>query len=257
MAQTDTPVGGETLQFDRAVSETGGAPIPPSPVVVCAGCKTTINTQYYDVNGNALCGTCRAAVAAAAETPRGLPTLLLAAAFGLGAGIVGALIYYAVIAIAHLEIGIVAILIGYMVGYSVRRGAGGRGGRRFQVLAAALTYFSVALAYTPMAFQQTLDSDHKKPAAEASATATPSPTDGIVKTARAQPRAIRVAIGIALLLGLTVALPVLVVIGSLPSGLISAFIIFIGMRQAWKMTQAPVLKVHGPYRVGVAQPAAS
>ena len=53
------------------------------------------------------------------------------------------------------------------------------------------------------------------------------------------------------------ALPVLVVIGSLPSGLISAFIIFIGMRQAWKMTGAPVVKVLGPYRVGVSQAAAS
>jgi hypothetical protein len=53
------------------------------------------------------------------------------------------------------------------------------------------------------------------------------------------------------------ALPVLVVIGSFPSGLISAFIIFIGMRQAWKMTSAPVLKVYGPYRVGVPQAAAS
>ena len=46
------------------------------------------------------------------------------------------------------------------------------------------------------------------------------------------------------------ALPVLVVFGSLPSGLISAFIIFIGMRQAWKMTGALVVRVAGPYRVG-------
>src|SRR5258708_3197232 len=74
--------------------------------------------------------------------------------FGFGAGGVGAAIYYGVIAIAPLEIGIVAILIGYMVGYSVRKGADGRGGRRFQVLAAVLTYCSVALAYAPLAVQQ-------------------------------------------------------------------------------------------------------
>ena len=255
MAQSDIP-GGGTLQFDRVVNEPGGAAPPPIPTVFCAGCKTAIKTQYYDVNGTSLCGACRASVAAAAETPRGLPTLLLAAALGLGAGIVGAGIYYAVIAIAHLEIGIVAILIGYMVGYSVRRGAGGRGGRRFQVLAAALTYLSVALAYTPMAIQQARAASRQKPAAAVS-TAAPSPTEGIVTAARARPRAIRFAIGVAVLLGLTIALPVLVVIGSLPSGLISGFIIFIGIRQAWKMTQAPVLKVHGPYRVGVPQPATS
>jgi hypothetical protein len=57
--------------------------------------------------------------------------------------------------------------------------------------------------------------------------------------------------------GIMIALPVLVVIGSMPSGLISAFIIFIGMRQAWKMTEAAVLKIHGPYRVGAAKPAIS
>ena len=44
----------------------------------------------------------------------------------------------------------------------------------------------------------------------------------------------------------------LVVAGSFPSGLISAFIIFIGMRQAWQMTGVPLLKILGPYRVGAA-----
>jgi hypothetical protein len=45
MAQSDTPSAGETLQFDRVVMESGAA-APPSPVVVCAGCKQRIQTQY-------------------------------------------------------------------------------------------------------------------------------------------------------------------------------------------------------------------
>jgi hypothetical protein len=77
--------------------------------------------------------------------------LIIAGCSRLGAGVVGAGIYYAVIAIAHVEVGIVAILIGYMVGYAVRKGARGRGGLRFQVVAVALTYASVALAYAPIA----------------------------------------------------------------------------------------------------------
>ena len=52
MAQSDTPVADETLQFDRAVAEFAVAGAPPSPVVVCAGCKLRIQTQYHDVNGN-------------------------------------------------------------------------------------------------------------------------------------------------------------------------------------------------------------
>jgi len=252
MAQSDIS-GGDTLQFDRAVATSRFGGVPPTPAVVCAGCKFAIKTQYYDVNGVALCGTCRASAAAAAQTPRELTTLLLAAVFGLGAGIVGAAIYYAVIAIAHLEIGIVAVLIGYMVGYSVRRGARGRGGRRFQVLAAALTYFSVALAYAPLAVQQAMQD---KPAQTATSGA--AGTAAQAEAPRApRPGGARALLSVATLVGLMIALPVLVVVGSLPSGLISAFIIFIGMRQAWKMTQAPVLKVHGPYQVGAAQTAAS
>lgn len=58
------------------------------------------------------------------------------------------------------------------------------------------------------------------------------------------------ALALAWLLLLLAALPVLSVVGSMPSGLISAFIIFIGLRQAWSMTGAPVLQVLGPYQVG-------
>ena len=68
------------------------------------------------------CARCRDAVEAAAETPRDAGALITAGLFGVGAAVAGAVLYYAVMAIAHLEIGIVAILIGYMVGYAVRKG---------------------------------------------------------------------------------------------------------------------------------------
>jgi hypothetical protein len=198
----------ETLQFDRMIPQ-----LENSTGVLCAGCGTPIGTEYFQVNGNVLCGRCRQSIEAAAEAKRGVWSLVVAGVYGLGAGIGGAAIYYAVIAIAHLEIGIVAILIGYMVGYSVRKGARGRGGRRFQILAAALTYASVALAYTPIAVGHTVSN-------------------------------------LGFLFGVIAALPVLMVVSSLPFGLISAFIIFIGMKQAWRMTAAPALEILGPYRVG-------
>ncbi len=176
------------------------------------GVPAPVRTAYYQINGHPVCESCRAQVEASAATPRGIRPLVVAGLFGFGAGLVGAAIYYAVMALAHLEIGLIAILIGYMVGYAVRKGARGRGGLRYQIMAAVLTYLSVAFAYTPM----------------------------ILHAARGRPQA----------LALIPALPVLVVIGSFPSGLISALIIGIGMRQAWKMTAAPVLDVQGPFRVG-------
>jgi hypothetical protein len=211
----------EDLQFDRVVAESARSAPTAALSVTCSRCKVSIETSYYDVNGHVLCSGCRSAVIAALETPRGIVPLITAGAFGLGAGVVGAAIYYAVIAIAHLEIGIVAILIGYMVGYAVRKGAGGRGGRRFQVLAVVLTYVSIALAYAPLAVRGIGILDV-----------------GVLPLVR--------------LSAFVAALPVLMAWSSFPSGLISAFIIVIGMRQAWKMTGAPSWQILGPYRVGAA-----
>jgi hypothetical protein len=205
MSDQEPRIGKEELQFDRVITESASFGAPSKLAVTCAACHTSIETEYYHFNGNVLCSRCRTALESAVDTPRGFTPLITAGVFGLGAGVFGAVIYYAVMAIAHLEIGIVAILIGYMVGYAVRKGARGRGGLRFQVVAVALTYVSVALAYTPIAIKQAI-----------------------------------------------AALPVLIVLGSFPSGLISALIIFIGMRQAWRMTGAPALEILGPYRVGTA-----
>ena len=105
----------------------------------------------YSVNGHAVCGTCRQTIEAAAETPRGAgPTGPRRRLWPRrGTGWRGDLL-------RRHRAGRIwrsassRSLIGYMVGYAVRKGAGDRGGRRFQVLAVVLTYGAVALAYTPV-----------------------------------------------------------------------------------------------------------
>jgi hypothetical protein len=230
------------LQFDRAVSSH-----PPSSTdglaVTCAACHAAVTDSYYDVNGHTVCSTCRTAAEAAAETPRGVGPFAIAAACGFFAALAGALIYYAVLAIANLEIGIVAILIGYMVGYSVRKGARG-GGRRFQILAVVLTYAAVALAYTPIIIRGVIDAQNKSRNEQRA--------DAVGEQAPTSVKPVAGVVGILVLFGFAAALPVLVIFNSFPSGLISAFIIFIGLRQAWKMTAAPHVQVLGPYRVGSA-----
>src|SRR5262245_19899323 len=149
----------DELQFDRVVTQASPVASAGPAAVTCRACENRIETEYYDVNGRAVCRRCRDAAEFAAETPRGIGPLIVAALCGLGAGIVGAVIYFAVIAIAHVEIGVVAILIGYMVGYTVRKGASGRGGLRFQILAVGLTYVSVALAYTPLAIKGAMNAN--------------------------------------------------------------------------------------------------
>lgn len=236
--------GSTPMQFDRVVPGSLSDVLSDRVAAVCAACGTSIETEYYQVNGHVVCDACRQKAEASAETPRGLMPLLRAGVFGLGAGIVGAIIYYGVIALLNLEIGIVAILIGYMVGYAVRKGARGRGSRRFQVLAIALTYASIALAYTPLAVKELADKNDK-----AAASATVSAGATTAQTDQNEPNLLS---ALAVTVFLIAALPLFVIFGSLPGGLISGFIIFIGMSQAWRMTGTPHLQVFGPYRVGAA-----
>jgi hypothetical protein len=245
MPDEHQPLESAPLQFDRAVTASDPSISATMPRVACAGCRKAIDTEYFQVNGHVFCGRCRTLVEAAAETPRGIGPMMVGGLFGLGAGIAGAAIYYAVIAIAHLEIGIVAILIGYMVGYSVRKGAGGRGGVRFQILAATLTYASVALAYSPLAMSRMAS-----PARAAQTTSARASAANVERITVERLTPARMLLSLGVLSAFIAALPVLFVVGSFPFGLISGFIIFIGMRQAWRMTAAAKLDILGPYRVG-------
>lgn len=69
--------------------------------------------------------------------------------FGSGAGLVGALGYGAIIYFAHVELALVTIFIGWLVGRAVRFGSHGYGGRGYQVLGAVLTYVWCMMAYVP------------------------------------------------------------------------------------------------------------
>ena len=190
-------------------------------------------------------------------------TLGRAVLFGIGASILGAALYFAVLAISGFEVGLVAIAIGYMVGYGIRLGTRGRGGRRFQVLALVLTYWAIGLAYSTLAVQQLIQErsgaksaavagqqtgDAAQPAVAATQEAAP---DGDARPATGA----GFALGLLFLLAFTFVLPAIVVFQSMPGGVISGAIIGFGMLQAWRMTAAPAVTVTGPYRIG-ATPAA-
>lgn len=246
---------GQPLQFETARPSIAKSGPIPTQAVTCVACHNTIDDQYYDVNAQTVCDRCREQLAHHAETPKGVGVFGKALLYGFCAAILGAILYYAVVAITNLEIGLVAIAIGYMVGYAIKMATESRGGRRFQILAVLLTYWAVGLAYTPLAFKGMAEEREQKASTNASATlpaeapppttlaATESPDD----TRPAGPADFAVAIG--LLLMLSFALPVLAAVGSMPGGLISLAIIAFGMQQAWRMTSAPALVITGPYRI--------
>ena len=249
MSSDDVQAGRDELQFDRVeTTDTQADERAEGPAVTCAVCGKSVGSDYYHVNDKPVCGRCRHVVLSSAETPRTAGPLIRAGLLGLVAAVAGAAIYYAVIAITNFEIGLVAILIGYMVGYMVRKGAGGRGGRRFQIVAVVLTYWAVGLAYTPLAFKGMSDDDQSE-----QSDATPAALDSTIATSKADDETAdggSVLKAFAMLSALVFALPVISIAQSMPGGILSALIIFIGLRQAWSMTAAHKLEVSGPYRVG-------
>jgi hypothetical protein len=137
------PATDEPLQFDKV--ETAG-----EPLLACAVCKTPISSEYYQANGQTICPNCRARVASVGVGGSGAVRFLKAAAAGLAGGIAGFVIYYFVTKITGWNIGLIAIVVGWLVGTGVRWGSEGRGGLLYQVLAAGLTWASACAAlYLP------------------------------------------------------------------------------------------------------------
>jgi hypothetical protein len=213
--------GLDELQFDRVETGLPSDASSASPAVACTLCRKSVGAEYYHVNEKPFCDGCRQIITSATATPRTIVPLIRAGVFGLGGAIAGAAVYYAVARLSGAEIGIVAILTGYLVGYCMRYGTGGRGGRRFQILAVVLTYWSVGLAYAALSLRLSSVS-------EAASALT----------------------HISVLLAAFV-LPVYSIARSMPLGLLSALIIAIGLRQAWSMTAAHTLAISGPYKVGM------
>lgn len=138
------PPAAAPLQFEKAEFTT-----PTAVGAQCASCQLTLQYQYFTLGTQTLCANCRQQIAAAFTGGSGATRLAKATAFGIGAGIAGAAIWYGVEKLLNLHIGLVAILIGYMVGFSVRKGSGDRGGRTYQVLAVAITYSAVCWSTIP------------------------------------------------------------------------------------------------------------
>jgi len=66
------------------------------------------------------------------------------------AALAGAVLYYVVVRLTGLNIGLIAIVVGLMVGGGVRAGSGHRGGRFYQLLAIFLTYCSIVAMNVPL-----------------------------------------------------------------------------------------------------------
>src|SRR5690349_9098383 len=154
MTNPPTPSTNAPMQFDRAVNKDGAA---KGPGVVCSMCNRNIIDRYWTLGDQPTCVSCKSKTEREAAKAKGPGMFAWSAFYGFGAAIAGAILYYAVIKILNLQMALVSIACGYMVGYAMRKGANGWGGKRFQIAAVGLTYLSVGMAYVPLVLEEARD----------------------------------------------------------------------------------------------------
>ena len=217
----------ESLQFRRAEH----APAP-SLGPQCAACKQPTGSQFFQANGITLCERCMEAMKATQRNPPA-GTLLKALLYGSGAALAGCILYATVAITTGLELALISILIGYMVGRAIRYASSG--GRPQQIMAVALTYLSISTSYVPVAVYHI---SHEKPEVMTAA------KRGQAEPARIGTPANSTHLVIALL-GLAVAAPFLVINGT--GGILTLVIIFFGLQRAWRLTGRPDILFSGPF----------
>jgi hypothetical protein len=145
---TEEPAG--ELQFDRA--DFGDA--APAGTQRCSSCGETVTGAYYQVNGAVTCETCLAQAVALRGSGSGFGRFARATFFGVLAGAAGAGIYYGISALTGYQIGLIAILVGWMVGFAVSFGSRQRGGWLYQLLAVGVTYCAIVSTYVPQIVEE-------------------------------------------------------------------------------------------------------
>jgi len=266
---SDSPTdSSQPLQLDRA----DFAQADPEGHV-CKVCSTPLHDHYYEINGHATCERCRYELESSFQTRGGAGGFFKALALGLGGGLIGAAVYYAVLTFAHLEVGLISILVGWLVGKGVQKGSRGKGGWVYQTLAVGITYLCIVSTYIPMIIQGFREIEaEKKPVAAAPAQAGGAPTqtspDAKVVPAQAgaapsvaataangkdedAPGAGDVVLAFGALLLIAAAAPFL----QGAQNILGILIIGFGLYQAWQLNRRTELSIAGPFRVGSAPPA--
>ena len=221
-AGADAP---DDLQFDRAESAAPVTPavvagFQPAPASACAVCSRPLSDWYFEAGGKIVCPSCQQMIASQLTGGSGFGRFLKATVFGVVAGMGGAMIWWAVRALLHMQIGLIAILVGFMVGGAVRAGSKNRGGVAYQILAVVLTYLAIAANYVPDLVAEAMKPEHAGDA----------------------PQWFLVAFACVLAL----AVPFLRGAG----GIIGLLIIGFALYQAWVLNRKQQVTFSGPYRVG-------
>jgi hypothetical protein len=223
---SDSPPPPE-LQFDRAEFKGDSAP------VTCASCGAAIRSAYYQVGQAITCEQCRWRLESDGNGGSSVGRFLKATVLGAAAAAVGGGLYFAVLALTGYEFGLIAIVVGFLVGGAVRTGSERRGGAPYQALAMLLTYASIVSTYIPDILEGFR-------------------AEGVAERMTGQLVQVRILVGV---VAYAFATPFLRGF----ENIIGIVIIAIGLYEAWKINRKTDQTVTGPFRIedasGVPSPA--
>jgi hypothetical protein len=236
MTQSSEP----DLRFDRAEYAKDGEKAAP-----CSMCKGPLAGSYWKWQQHIVCAGCRARLEASLAESQSGARLAKAALQGGAAALACGIAYAIFVATTKMQFALATIGIAYVVARVLRKASGGVGGRRFQILAVALTYVAATMGYAPGIWAGLKEASAKRAKVEAS----PEPA-GEQADAQEHPAPQRsigaVIVAVGFLVGIMLAAPFLELTHA-PLGLL---IVAFGLWEAWRLSRAPPLRVEGPFQVG-------
>lgn len=240
------------MQFEKAQFPAEGP-----QAQACARCGQPLSTTFYEVDGQATCANCHAALLAGDQAGLPIWRFIKAGFLGMVGGAIGALIYFGVLKAFDIHLGLISIVMGLLVGAGVSIGSEKRGGWLYQALALAITYFSLGASFVPvmMAGMDEAATTQAAPTTDVPAVRAPAPTaeeQAAAEEATAEGKKVdipRPILGVLFL-----------IIGPVAICFESPLMIFIqgiAFYEAWKLNKRKKRAIFGPFQLNPPAPAAA
>jgi hypothetical protein len=230
---TPQPVASGDLQFQTAEA------VDNRPR--CPLCQTAMEGPYYQIQGVNVCPACAEARRTQQELPDSRQKFLRAFLYGSGAAFASWVVWSVVEIATGMQLGILAIGVGWAVGTAIRKGTVGHTSRKYQIMAVLLTYLAISMSFIPLLLSEMVKKGDPAKNAAAQQKGAPPVT---VKPEGPPP-----SLGLALLgLGvMALVSPLLGAVVNFPMGLIGVFIVFLGLQRAWLLTKPDDALIAGPF----------
>jgi hypothetical protein len=141
-----------------------------SSELACKCCQHPISDQFFLAHDHPYCPTCKVSVF---DQQLGCAGYLPSLGLGFLAAILGAALDFSVTVATDTQYGLIALIMGGLIGWGVRKGSRGRGGRVFQVMAVGLTYLAISVSLASLVVKEVVSPS------DPSVAVSPAPNDSL------------------------------------------------------------------------------